>query len=310
MLISRAKRDSRPGRHLGPIVLLVLGTVACMLINPSSLFIDLLYKLARQPPLGTPAQLGLQYEDVEFSPRGENIELQGWYMPAERSHRVVVILHGGFANRTDKWANAMLVAKVLIQNGFNVLTFDQRANGRSGGNRFGLGYWEWKDVLGALDYLKTRGFRPEEIGFLGYSTGGAAAIMAAANDTEVTAIVSDSTYADLKDMLKHNFDRFTHLPEGIFLTLLHVGEATAGIPFSEASPEALVSRVGPRHILFIHGEKDEIVPLAHAYRLFRSANNPENELWIVANAGHVQSFNTEPNEFTAKVVGFLSKELR
>src|SRR5690606_31944598 len=58
------------------------------------------------------------------------------------------------------------------------------------------------------------------------------------------------------------------------------------------SPLGAVARVSPIPLLLVHGEEDDIVPIAHAERLYEAAPEPK-ELWRVP-GGHIQAFRTEP----------------
>lgn len=268
-----------------------------------------LYGFGRHKPIGTPEQLGAKSEAVTFRSRIDAVELKGWFIPAEESDRAIIILHGGFMNRADPYAKALPLSVDLARNGFNVLAFDQRGSGESDGDEYGFGYWEWRDALGALDYLKERGFEAAKIGFHGFSTGAVIGIMAAARDPQVRALVSDGAFADLRELLRYLFVRQTHLPKPLSFPLLRLLEALTGIDSSAVSPEREIGCIKPRRILFIHGQKDEMVPPDHPGRLHHAANNGENPMWLVPDAGHVQAYSTRPTEYLSKVVTFFSEEL-
>ena len=61
---------------------------------------------------------------------------------------------------------------------------------------------------------------------------------------------------------------------------------------NDYSPEASIEAVSPIPLLLIHGDQDAIVPMHHSRRLFDLAREPK-DLWIVPNAGHIQSLNDE-----------------
>ena len=128
---------------------------------------------------GHPDEYGLPYEDVTFSPRGDewdDIVLRGWVIEKERlagpkDELTVILVHGLNSNRTGD--NSLALASRLFGLDFNVLLFDMRGHGESDGVQLSAGYFEKWDVLGAYDYLVQRGVPPERIGVLGWSMGGA-----------------------------------------------------------------------------------------------------------------------------------------
>src|SRR5436190_2142295 len=74
---------------------------------------------------------------------------------------------------------------------------------------------------GAARYLRTRpDVDPERIGALGVSMGAATAIMAAAEDPTIKAVVSDSGYADVTSMVKPGLMAFIGLPSYLFAPLI------------------------------------------------------------------------------------------
>ncbi len=261
----------------------------------------------RLPVEGNPGEAGLSYEDVSFPSAVDGLTLRGWFLPAEGSERAIVMVHGAGANRADP-SNGMLdIAAGLVGNGLNVLTFDLRGCGASGGKMVSGGYYEKRDVEGAVAYLEGRGF--ERVGVLGFSLGAVSSLLAAAEDPAIKAVVSDSSFADLNDIMKPEFHARTKAP-GFFLTpILLVIKVMYGVDFPAIRPVSVVADIAPRPVFFIHGEADETIPAAHAQRLYEAADNPADELWMVPGAGHTQAYNTEPQEYLEKVTAFFDGAL-
>jgi pimeloyl-ACP methyl ester carboxylesterase len=138
----------------------------------------------------SPSEYGLTFEEIKFSSR-DGLRLGGWWIPAKDSQRTVVFLHGhgGSMDPDVQYAPAMNAA------GFNVMMFDFRGHGRSQGDFVSVGYLERQDALGALDWLAARGL--ERVGLLGFSMGGAVAMLTAPIAPQVRAIVSDGGIARL-----------------------------------------------------------------------------------------------------------------
>ena len=265
-------------------------------------------KVERLPIEETPALLGLEYEDISFSSRVDELTLRGWYLPAHEGKPVIIMVHGAEQHRADPGVQMLSIASGLVAHGYSVLMFDLRGHGESDGNRMSAGYHEKRDLLGAVDYVKGRGF--ERIGVLGFSMGAATALMGAAESSDIGAVVADSSYADLKDMMEPEFSKRTNFPKFFLPPLLFVVKIMYGVDFTAVKPIESVSEIAPRPIFFIHGELDEIVPLEHAYRLHQASQNPQNQLWVVPEAGHVESYATQPEEYMSKITAFFDWALR
>jgi hypothetical protein len=78
---------------------------------------------------GTPMkELSWPYEEVYFAAT-DGTKLSGWWIPAKGAERTVLLCHGLGANKL----NQLHMARRLHEAGYNVLTFDFRAHGESGG---------------------------------------------------------------------------------------------------------------------------------------------------------------------------------
>jgi fermentation-respiration switch protein FrsA (DUF1100 family) len=256
---------------------------------------------------GTPVDLGLSYETVTFESAGDHISLQGWYLPAS-GRRAIIIVHGIDKNRWDSWEHIPQKALVFVQHGFDVLVFDLRGHGQSGGDRLGFGWLERQDVRGAVSYVEQRGIPPNHIGLQSHSYGAATALLSAAAIPDVAAVVSDSAFADMRPLLNHEAQLRGFPPIfGPGITL--VGGSLYGLDLDEIPPLKQVPKIAPRPVLFIHGTSDDRIPAEDSYKLFAAANNSADELWLVPGAGHVQAFTIEPELYAEKVVAFFDRNL-
>jgi fermentation-respiration switch protein FrsA (DUF1100 family) len=262
----------------------------------------------RLPIAETPALCGLNYEEISFPSRVDELTLYGWYLPAEDGDEVIIMVHGAEQHRADPNVKMLDIACGLVEHGYSVLMFDMRGHGESEGDRMSAGYYETRDLGGAVDYVVGLGF--DDIGVLGFSMGGATAIMTAAEDDNIDAIVADSAYADLNDMLEPQFAERTFFPRFFLKPLLFMVKMMYGIDFTAVKPVEVVGDIAPRPILFIQGELDDTVPPAHAQSLLEASNNPLNQLWLVPDCGHVEAYVTHPEEYMDRVTAFFDDALR
>ena len=108
---------------------------------------DKLTKPDRKVVVDTPAKYGLAYRDVQFNSTTDQIPLKGWLIDTP-GDKVIVMLHGrGGTRLTD---DGLEKASLLAGHGYDVFTFDMSAHGQSGGERYGMGALETRDVAGAL----------------------------------------------------------------------------------------------------------------------------------------------------------------
>jgi fermentation-respiration switch protein FrsA (DUF1100 family) len=264
-------------------------------------------RVERVPLTEDPGVVGLTYEDVAFPSMDKDLTLRGWFLPGNATYSAIIMVHGNGRNRDDPTIGTLDIAGGLVESGYNVLMFDLRGYGESDGSTVGGGYLEKRDLEGAVAYIKSRGF--DRIGVIGFSLGAVTALLAAAEDQEIAAVVSDSSYADLNDIMEPEFEKRTKAPTIFLHPILFMIKILYGVDFAAIRPVAVVPEISPRPILFIHGSDDTTIPVSHASRLFEAAQNPQDELWIVTGAEHTRVYKLHPADYMQKVTDFLNAAL-
>jgi fermentation-respiration switch protein FrsA (DUF1100 family) len=308
---SLEKRRRSLARRAAWIALIITALLLVAYFVVGAVSVARLTQPARYALGADPASYGVPFEDVTFHPRGDDsITLSGWFMPDPASRRAIVVVHGfgmggcrtcGFKGRLGEFAAG------LRQRGFSVLLFDLRGHGRSGDERYTFGLREQRDVEGAVDWLLARGFRPGAIGVLGESMGGAASILAAAEEPAIGALVTDSTFADFNRVLRIEFPRRSGLPDFFLPGVYLIGPLIIGEDLSTARPVERIGSIAPRPLLLIHGTADSFIPIEHHQLLAQSA--PGAETWVVDGATHVEAYVKDPRGYLDRVARFFQAGL-
>jgi pimeloyl-ACP methyl ester carboxylesterase len=251
----------------------------------------------------TPFETGVPFETVSFH-NSEGMRLMGWWLDRPATRKVVVLCPGYGRSKSD----LLGVGTRLWKAGFNVLMFDFRDQGESDPAIATIGHFETDDLESALDYVLWR--MPEaEIGVLGYSMGAAVGIMTTARRHEIRALVSDSSFADLRQVLRMVFKQLTHLPPSPSMELAELLVwVRAGYRISSVRPVDHVGQIAPRPILIIHGDCDVIAPVADAHALYAAAGEPK-ELWLTPDIGHCGTYFLDREVYVNRVTGFFEKWL-
>jgi uncharacterized protein len=262
--------------------------------------------LPRLPVSGSPAQVGLAFEDVSFPTRIDNLTLKGWYIPGN-SERAIIVVHGGEQNRVDEVVDTLDLARDLHNQGFDILLFDLRGRGQSQGNARNMMNID-RDLGGAFDYVKTRGFAPASIGMLGFCSGAASACIFASHE-EVGALVLDGCFASVMRMV-HGQAAERHIP-GFLVDIFMPGVHLAGFVFygyREVDPLAVAGGIRSP-ILYIHEQNDDLTSLADTQLLFKAEANPSSSLWEIPDALHSQGYRTDPAGYVSRVSAFFNSSL-
>ena len=320
-------RVKKTGRLLRWIVVafLIISVVVTTVYTALSIYISTRLIYAPQKPLyATPAFLGLQFKNVTFPSRIDQVQLKGWFIPGVlpggklTAQRTIIIVHGTRANRADQAAGLLNLSVALAQHGFAVLAFDMRGTGESPPAPLSLGYFEQRDVLGAVDFLRSGPLpypdlgRPRIIGGYGVSMGAATLLMAAAQEPAIKAVVSDCAYADIIPILEREVPQRGHVPRMFTPGALFAVRTLYGVDFYAVRPVDIVASIAPRPIFFIHGASDTYVPPSNMDTLAaaaRTASNASVQTWLVPGAAHAQSFHTEGVVYVDRVVAFYNATL-
>src|SRR5436305_12255394 len=291
------------------VVLLIVSVIVTTVYTALSIYIatQLVY-VSQKPLYATPASLGLQFKYVTFPSRVDQVQLKGWYIPGVlpdgtlTSQRTIIVVHGNRTNRADKDVGLLVLSGDLARHGFAVLAFDMRGTGESPAAPLSLGYFEQRDVLGAVDFLRSGPVpypalsRTRIIGGWGVSMGAATLLMAAAQEPAIRAVVSDSAYADIIPILEREVPKGGHLPSLFTPGALIGARVLYGMDFYAVRPVDIVASIAPRPIFFIHGTSDTFIPASNMNILAAAARTvPDANIktWLVPGARHAQSFTSE-----------------
>jgi fermentation-respiration switch protein FrsA (DUF1100 family) len=260
----------------------------------------------------SPGDLKLAYTQAAFT-AGDGVKLAGWWISAEPlpatpaprrrrgpstppddaaglldpqmisqwGRRTVIICHGMWAGKE----HVLGLAWLLAQRGFNVLAFDFRGHGASGGNYVSYGDRERQDVLAGVAWVKANHpQQAENIFGIGINTGAAALLAAAADEGDgqsIDALVLIEPFAQLASLA--TLDARTLLPAPLAWVVGHLSLPLAGLHAGsdsrDFSPMEYADRIWPRPVLVIHGRGMDLTPTVEEMELYRRLPQPKDEFW-------------------------------
>lgn len=243
-------------------------------------------------------------EPISFETE-DGLRLDGSFFPG--SDGIGIVMCHGFRGCS---LDLMGAAAELNAKGHSVLLFDFRGHGKSEGKRSSIGYKERRDVWAAVQYLKNRPeVDPQRIGALGISMGAATVILTAAECPDIKAVVADSSFATLRDVVYQGFKNIFKLPGPMVAgPTLMFSEMFAGFKTRWVRPIDAVSAIAPRPIMLIHSRSDDLIAYEHCNRLYEAAAEPKQQ-WLVDGATHARAGVVYYDEYLARVNEFFTQNL-
>jgi fermentation-respiration switch protein FrsA (DUF1100 family) len=204
---------------------------------------------------------GLPLEDVWFKAE-DGTKLFGWYVESSSATPVVLWCHGNAGNITHRLENL----RELYRIGLSVFLFDYRGYGKSEGlpSEDGL----YMDAMGAYQYLiQTRRIPHSRVVLFGRSLGGAVAGEVAARKP-ASCLILESCFPSIEAVAKYHY---RGLPVHWLLS--------SSFRLADRLPVLSLPK------LFVHGDRDEIIPVVLGDQVFQAAKPPK-EFYVVKGADH------------------------
>lgn len=228
-------------------------------------------------------------------------ELHGIWIPNGHATKTVVFCHG----ITWNLVGAIKYSDIFYKLGFNLLMYDHRNHGNSGGNKTTFGFYEKEDLKLWLDWLEDKLGKDTYIGTHGESLGAATVLQHLGIDPRVKFCVADCPYSDLHQLLKYRLKveyGIKHLP--LIPIASFFTKWRAGMPIKSVSPiEAVKATDTP--ILFVHGTADDYVPCHMSEDMYKAKTKGIKRLLLVPEAKHAASYSTDPETYRKTVEAFL-----
>ena len=249
-----------------------------------------------------PPDLPFAVEEVTFE-GGDGLMMAGWKVPSQNG-ATIILLHGYGGNRMGM----LWHARQLIDAGYGVLMYDERASGESEGTYRSYGWEDTRDVQGAIRFIEAEADNSyERIGIAGCSTGAQIALQAASYYPELEAVWADGpSSARAQDIPP---------PRNPIIALIVLGNYQLDwmyqVKLGIEPPPPLIEVIGniaPRPIMLVGGgtplplfgsESEMMLPRYSQYA------GPNAQTWVVPEAVHCDGPAHRPEEYAARMVEFF-----
>lgn len=202
--------------------------------------------------LVSPAQAGMDGVQELTIATSDGERLVAWYAPPSEGRPLILYFHGNGGGLVDRAPRF----RPMLASGYGLLAVAFRGYSGSTGVPSQDGLME--DGKAAYLAARAKGLKDQQIVVMGESLGTGIAIPIAA-EHDVAALVLDSPYSSAADVA---VERYPLLPVRLLMR-------------DQFQSEAAIGKVRAP-ILIVHGDRDAIIPLRFAQRLFEKANEPKS----------------------------------
>lgn len=279
--------------------------------------VEAIHNAERSAVTTTPAAVGLAFEDFVVTPQDNELQLAGWWMPADNARATLVFIHGGGSNRTSNYFGSLGFYRAMVDRGVSIAVVDLRNHGESGDDGHGLqfGRSERYDAQAAIEWARKK--TPQLPLFaMGISMGGATLIQAAHHGARLDGLILLDSLLDTADTFKQGAFVATGLPAALFAASAWAATAFYGLPTGE---EQALERAAELDIpiLAIQDPDDPVTRARYSREL--AQRNPHVTLWTAPVIDlhhpdlawkkrwgtHVSAFLFHPRETMAQIMAFI-----
>jgi dipeptidyl aminopeptidase/acylaminoacyl peptidase len=254
---------------------------------------------------------GFQYkapQEVVFKSMDRTSHYAYLQMPrGDEPFPAVIFIHGGYGGNPE-YTRALLewnVAKLLLQEGFVVVSTDYRHD---------LHGKDIDDIVAAFEYVSDLPYvEGDRVAYFGDSHGSYLAMMAAIR-IKPFAIIHGWGVTDMAEWFE--YIKNSEIP--VYQTIVEdlrksLGGEPQDVPevYRQVSPVTQIDRI-KCPVLILHGEEDEDVPVAQAYKLADALKEAakEYELRVFQNEKHGLRSPEARQTMAQAVLEFLKKHLK
>ncbi|WP_442594706.1 alpha/beta hydrolase [Neobacillus sp. D3-1R] len=220
-----------------------------------------------------------------------------------RTNLYVIICHGVTENKT----NSVKYMNLFLNRGFNVLIYDHRRHGESGGKTTSYGHYEKDDLKAVVDWLKIEKGPLLQLGIHGESMGAATMLLYAGMlEDSANFYIADCPFSSFEEQLAYRLKKEMKLPPKIFLPFANIFlKIREGYSIKEVSPISFIQNIR-KPVLFIHSKKDDYILPSMTLELYEKKQGPK-KLYLAENGVHAQSLNENKAKYEQAIDEFLEE---
>ncbi len=225
------------------------------------------------------------------------------YFPYPGANKTVVLSHG----ITNSIYGQVKYMQIFRRLGYNLLAYDHRFHGRSGGGSCTFGFYEKHDLKVVVDYAFSRLQPDGKVGTQGESLGAGVTLQHAAIDPRIAFAIPDCPFSDLHALFTLRGKLDYHIPPFPLLNISNLfSRVLLGFTTHDVSPLRDAPNI-KAPVLLIHGASDTYIPPQMSQEVYAALPKGRSRICLIPGAGHAEAIVTDRKAYEQAVVDFLTE---
>ena len=248
--------------------------------------------------------------EIEIKSTFDGHTIPSYYFTVDGSYErdTVVLAHGLNGNRLTGYP----VAEMFLRNGYNVLTYDQRASGESDAEYMTCGDWESYAFGECVRYVRSTAGDKVRIGGWGSSIGGATVgFYLGTNEAqnELSFAVLDCPVSDMEEIIECFLTRKESWIPAEFRTTTGsiVNHIMLGFGYEDGNVcDYVKSTTVP--VLVFHTSNDSVTPFHMGSDIYNAMKNNRKKIVSVEDSRHTDIYLDHPEFYEETMMEFIRKD--
>lgn len=246
-------------------------------------------------------------EEVEIASSTGKHQISADYITYDnnKNHDTVVLVHGNGGDRTMMYP----IAQMFLEQGYNVLTYDQRNSGDNTAQYTTFGYLESEDLQDCVEFVREQVDKDKKVGILGQSMGGATAGFYTGKEhanENIDFIILDGPFNDMHEMIESvMYDMNTGIPVPYLMFCGSVGTKLKLDFFYEEMNVSKSIENTEVPVLVITSKADKTCPADMGEAIYEAIPHTNKKLWMQQDIEHIMGYYVEPKQYTEEVMTFI-----
>ncbi len=234
----------------------------------------------------------------------DGLNLHGYLIQGENHSRTIICVHGYRGSPEHDFGPAF---RRLLKSG-DLLLVDQRAHGKSEGKFITFGVNECKDCKSWVQYVMKKRGQDHPVYLNGISMGATSVLLASALDLpeNTRGIIADCGFSSPCEIISEVAKKMLKTKSDALINCVDVYCKALGKFSIKGTCTESAMRQNTIPVLFVHGERDNLVPASMTRTAFDACAAPKS-LVLSKNADHGMSYLLDCDRYCQEIENLFTR---